>query len=710
MRNRGQLFNLLPGVLLAISSAVSAFAVAEQANSKTTAVPGKILGASEYAENCAACHGADLNGGRFAPSLKGGAFRAKWTAASPSALRKFISGQMPPASPGGLSSATYDKIVKYILLANRLPVAARSASSLPPDLKTKEAAVSTRATSDNQDPIYRAEMARRSAVAHAVPTISDEMLRSPPAKDWLSARRTDDGQAFSPLTQIDRANVKSLIPSYALALPTGTNEITPLVADGVIYLDSSGIVLAVEAVSGRILWKFERPTSKTNPVAPPISQPRGMATLADSLFVPTSDGHVIALNIHTGEVLWDHSFEVHDQGFVASPLVVHGKVIIGIGGCWNVKANATCFMAALDAKTGAEAWRFNTIPRPDEPNGDSWNGAPFDQRVGGGIWAPATYDPGTNLIYFGTGQTYYLKPLMTGSPVPTDKSAALYTDSTVALNPDTGKLAWFYQHMARDVWDMDWSFERIIATIPVAEKPRTVILTVGKLGILDVLDATSGTYLFSVDLGVQNLVTKIDALTGFKTTNPALFPDPNDYKFICPLSVGARNWPATSYDPDRHLLFVPASDSCMEFGYSPDDAFQMKFAGRPRSNGDGNYGLLSAINVDTRKLQWTSRRRASVASSALSTRGGLVFAGSQDGIFRASDSDTGEELWKVQLDSQASSSPVTFEAKGIQYIAVTTGGGNPTDLARHFVTPELDQSSGRTTLWVFALAGSASHP
>lgn len=709
------------GLAIVVSLGVAAVASGVQGTERTnTVVVSRERQA--YGQNCAACHGSNLGGGQFGPSLKDGAFRAKWS--DDDRLLDYISTAMPPANPGGLSKEVYQQLVALIRAEGEQGIASvghkspRSLSvahasaiseSVPvpakADPENKSAGAEVAADGppvDNHDALYQAEIARRSSILQAIGNVSEAQLRGAASgSDWTSIRRTDDGQAFSPLTEINRRNVRVLRPVYALALPTGTNEIAPLVIGGVMFINSNGTVMAIEAQTGEILWRFDRPVP-SGQVGAPISQPRGLAIFEDKLFVPTIDRHVIALDIRSGKVLWDHLVEASGQiGFTGSPLVVHGKVIMGTTGCVDTKVK--CFLAALDARTGAEAWRFYTIPQPDELNGDSWNGAAYDRRGGGSIWGPTTYDPDSNLIYFGTGQTYNITTLMTTSSVPNPTNAGLYTDSTLALNPDTGKLVWFYQHMARDLWDLDWSFERIIATIAVEGKPRKVVMTMGKLGILDVLDAASGSYIFSVDLGVQNLVTSIDPKTGAKTTDPKLDPQANQWKFICPLSNGVRSWPGASYDPQRHLLFVAASDSCMDFGYVPGEGFDLRFRARTRANGDGKYGFLAAIDLDTRKVKWSMRRRASMSSATLSTRGGIVLAGSNDTQFGASDSDTGQELWKIRLDGNASATPVTFVAQGVQYIAVTTGGGNPNDWSRQYLTPEINRPPSRTTLWVFAL-------
>ncbi len=232
---------------------------------------------------------------------------------------------------------------------------------------------------------------------------------------------------------------------------------------------------------------------------------------------------------------------------MAARIVAKGKVIIGTS--LGINTGGGNFIVGLDATTGKEAWRFSTIARPGEPGGDSWNGAPFEQRFGAGVWTSGSYDPARNLVYFGTGNTYDVGTLMLPQARAGESKDALYTDSTLALDPGTGKLVWHSQHMKRDVWDLDWVFEQSLLTLPVNGKPTELVVTGGKTAIFDAMDRATGKYVFSRDLGLQNIVTAIDPVTGEETTNPALEPEPGKTKLLCPNSNGARNWPTTAFDP-----------------------------------------------------------------------------------------------------------------------------------------------------------------
>jgi alcohol dehydrogenase (cytochrome c) len=209
-----------------------------------------------------------------------------------------------------------------------------------------------------------------------------------------------------------------------------------------------------------------------------------------------------------------------------------------------------CFIVGLDADSGKEHWRFHTIARPGQPGGDSWNGAPVAERFGGGVWTAGSYDPQLGLVYFGVGNTYdtatLIEPRSGASGVSSNDG--LYTDSTVALRPDSGALAWYYQHQKRDVWDLDWVFEQSLVSLEVNGHARKLVVTGGKTAMFDALDAATGTFVFPQDLGVQNAVTKVDPVTGEKTVNHALQPQAGKAALLCPNSVGARNWLATALE------------------------------------------------------------------------------------------------------------------------------------------------------------------
>ncbi len=650
-------------------------------------------GQAAYEAHCASCHGSRLEGG-FAPSLSDAAFKARW-AGRAAALAEHVTRQMPPASPGALDPADYARITRMIVAHNRLGGGEM--------LSEGDRSGGQEAIEANEDAAAAVERERRGHLLAAMRPVDDAMLRSPPAADWLHWRRSYDAQGHSPLTGINRGNVRRTKLVWSLSLPAGTNQITPLVHDGVMFVDSAGTVMAIEAATGTLLWSHARPAS-VRPLGPPVSQPRGMAIMGSALIVPTLDNHVLALDAASGRLLWDHLIEASDGvlRLTGAPLVVGGRILQGVAGCAGARYPGGCFIVALDGADGRELWRFHTIARPGTRDGDSWNGAPLAERFGGSVWSAGSFDPSTGLVYFGAGQTYHIDPLMRPGGSNSD---ALYTDATLALDPEDGRLVWHYQHLARDVWDLDWSYERILATIRFRGQPHRVVMTMGKLGILDVLDAATGAWLFSRDLGLQDVVSGIDPSTGRKAIRPEAEPVRNVERAMCPFPSGVRNFPATSYDPARHMLFVPAVESCMTYVWRPGGDWDIAYRLLPRPGSDGKFGHLAAIALDG-KPDWRARNRAPQSSATLSTASGLLFEGARDRMFRARDSATGRVLWSTRLSAQPNAFPISFAVDGRQFVAVTAGGGGPSDAAWQALTPEIRNIGGATTLFVFAPDGA----
>jgi alcohol dehydrogenase (cytochrome c) len=674
------------------------------------AARGKI----SYQGYCASCHGGNLDDGQFGPPVKGTVFRAQWHEQSAAALETFVATRMPPSGSVGLDSQAYADIDAYLLQQNGEPagvselVAARAPPSTPGGAGARSRSGYSIGLA-NQDALYRqAEAANAATLAHVQP-VSDAMLRDPPAADWLMWRRTYDSQGFSPLTQINRGNVAHLQVAWSLALPISTNEITPLVHDGVLFIESADTIEALDAASGRQLWQYVRalPASLHNGRA---AHMKAMAIYQDLLYAATADGHIVALDVHNGNVRWDHEVIATGEGVTidGGPIIVNGKVIMGVS--LGVNTAGGDFIVGLDAHSGAQLWRFNTIAQPGQPGGDSWNGAPFNQRYGSGVWTAGSYDSDLNQVYFGTGNTYDVGTLLQPRDPPGGSRDALYTDSTLALDPDTGKLDWFYQHFNGDVWDQDWVFEQTLLTLPIDGRAHRLLVTGGKLAIFDALDRDGGRYEFSKDAGLQSLVTRVDPHTGRKTFDPALTPIGGKNYLICPSTMGARNWPATSYDPSTDVLYVPLFENCMNFSWVPRPPAEVAAGGDdqrratvPRPDSDGNFGRIEAINLRTGQIVWTHRQRAALASSMLASAGGVLFSGSHDRVFRAYDEATGQSLWQIGLDASPNSSPITYVAHGVQYVAVVAGGGGALDAGTGIVTPEIVAPTASTTLWVFRL-------
>jgi alcohol dehydrogenase (cytochrome c) len=690
-------------------------------------------GQTVYAESCALCHGPHLNDGQFGPPVKGATFKARWHDQLPEALWASIIKRMPPASPGSLDGRAYTDVAAFLLRENgeaagtaelAAPsgaVLAATAAQVPAASEHALPANAGGARLENQDATYQAAMAARTALLRRLTPVSDAMLRAPAAGDWLMWRGSYATLAYSRLDQINKQTVRNLGVAWTLALPPSANETAPLIHDGVLFVESGNTVEAINATDGSILWQYIRALPEELHSGRDARM-RGLAIYGENLYAPTADGHIVALDLRSGDLRWDYAVVSSELGsrpglfdgayfhISGGPLLVHGKVIVGVS--LGINTGGGDFIVGLDARNGHELWRFNTIARPGQPGGDSWNGAPVGERFGSGVWSIGSYDPDLNLVYFGTGNTYDVGTLL--SPRAHRKLSnndALYTDSTLALDADSGKLSWYYQHMNRDVWDLDWAFEQSLITLPINGKPTKLLVTGGKSAIFDAVNRVDGHYAFSRDLGLQNLVMRIDPTTGRKIINPALEPQAGRTDLVCPTATGARSWPTTAIDPTSGHLYAPLVDNdCMDYSWVERDASNvasggqdMRLRARPKPGNDGHFGRIDAIDLSTGQLLWSKRQRAPVASSLLASAGGLVFSGARDRRLRAYDAANGNVLWQLVLNASPSSSPATYSVDGIQYLVVIAGGGGAFDSGTRSLTPEIVDPPAGTTLWVFKL-------
>ena len=686
--------------------------------SQTQAVPTYTVeqakqGEALYQQRCTLCHGAGLTGASFGPPLKGQAFSQKWAGRSIFDLFSLTRSTMPPDQAGGLGNAAYAQLIAYILQANGV-AAGDSPLPLRDELLAAQRLPGTpqvqpgRVRSDFGGPlsadIELPSWPTKPSPLDAIREVTDALLISPPDGDWLTWRRTQDQQGFSPLTQIDGKNVGALRVAWSLALPPGPNEMEPLLHDGVLFVAAYGDhVLALDAKTGDQLWHYQRHL----PESARPSFKRNMALYGDKLYVGTSDVHVVALAVRTGKVVWDRAIANPGEGFMLTggPLVARGKVMQGLTG---IGIAGGAYIQALDAETGEPAWRFYSIPRPGEAGNETWNDIPLPERSGGSVWIAGSYDAQLNLAFFGPAPTYDTGRLRHASDKQGINNDALYTDSTIALNPDTGKLVWYYQHAQNDQWDYDWAFERQIVNLPVNGKNKKVVVTGGKIALWDALDAANGNYIFSYDMGLQTLISHIDPKTGKKTIDPALTPGPGRKVELCPHAGGAKSWLPSSYNPRTDVMFVPIVESCMDLVASGPEPWRglraAQFSVRPPPDSDGRYGRVEAIDLRRQKSLWSTRQRAPQTTGVLATAGGLVFAGAVDRWFSAMDEVTGKVLWKVRLSDVPSSSPISYAVDGKQYVAMVVGYGGPQSSTFPKLTPEITLPVSRSSaIWVFSL-------
>ncbi len=543
--------------------------------------------------------------------------------------------------------------------------------------------------------------------------VTDAMLQHPPAADWLSFRRTLDDWGYSPLEEIDAGNVKRLHEVWSAPLEGSTIEATPLVHDGVMYLPLPGDkILAFDAATGKQLWSFAR---KYPEGAGRGGTKRNIAIYGDLLYSTSGDGVLFAVDARTGKQVWEVKLTGR-ANTSSGPIIANGKVISGRA-CAPDAGPEGCVMVANDARTGKELWRTWTIAKPGTPENATWGDVPWEKRNQVGTWMPPSYDPALNLVYFGTTVTGPTpKYLLAGN----DKTY-LYHDSTLALDADTGKIVWYYQHII-DQWDFDHPFERILVNTEVSPDPQTVtwinpklkpgerreVLTgiPGKTGIVYTLDRRTGEFLWAEPTVRQNVVSSIDGATGKVTMNPATqFTKDDQTLAVCPAYTGGKDWMPGSYSPKTGLIYEPLENLCSTVTSAGPKSGIGRLGMRINYSahlppGETDIGQIRAISVSTGKTAWIYRQRPATMALVV-TAGGLVFDGDAAGGFRALDAGTGKVLWETHLGGSVSGIPISYGAGGKQYVAVATG---PSAETRDFVrfAPEIKVGNEKT-LHVFAL-------
>jgi alcohol dehydrogenase (cytochrome c) len=660
-----------------------------------------VAGQEVYEQRCASCHGYNLEGFELAPSLSGNFFSRRWGDGTADNLARNVQ-RMPP-NETGLSEEEAVNVLSYILSRNGVEA---GSLALPADLDLlarytipAQELVDSRFTPRLPSFATNGPLMPVSRLDDLTP-VTNDLLLEPPDDDWLVWRRTHANLGHSPLDEINKENVDDLRLSWTWSLPPGANMMTPIVHDGVMFTLSSGdVVQAIDATTGDLLWAYQHELEGEKP----SESKKGVAIWEDKIIVGTSDIKLIALEAKTGRLAWEHEINTNgelDHRFKSAPMVVNDKAIFGLVGQMAVAGGN--FIVAIDLNSGEEAWRFYTIARPDELYGNSWNGLSLEERTGGSVWTPGSYDPDTNLVYFGPAPTYDTVTMREFKNVPGTTTDALYTNSTIALDADSGELVWHFQHVKNDLLDLDWAFERQIMELPVNGEMRKAVVTGGKAAIFEAMDAVTGEYLFSVDLDMQNVFSEIDPRTGEKTMFPGAVLQPGEEtpglakNGVCPDALGARNMQTTSYNPATKMLYVPMQDTCI------NNITNRRWQKYPDPEQDGLWGLVKAVNLETREVEWTTRQFGPPASGHLTTDSGLLFRGTIDRLFQAVDQENGEVLWQQRLDNAPTSYPITYRVDGKQYVAVATNSGSYFANGMERTTGITNSPTG-ASLWVFAL-------
>jgi alcohol dehydrogenase (cytochrome c) len=499
--------------------------------------------------------------------------------------------------------------------------------------------------------------------------------------NWLTYSGTFMSQRYSTLNQITPTNVKNLELQWVYqARSLEKYEVTPLVVDGVMYaIQNPNDVVALDAVTGRVFWTFShRPADTARPCCGRLS--RGVAILGDTLYMGTIDARLIAIDARNGKPLWNVQVGKPESGYAIThaPLVIKDKVIVGTaGGEYGIRG----YIAAYDAKTGREAWRFYTIPGPGEPGNETWGGDSW-KTGGASVWVTGSYDPETNLTFWGIGNP---GPDWNGDSRAGDN---LYSDSVVALDADTGKLKWYYQFSPHDEFDYDAVQVPVLVDMEWQGRPRKLMMWANRNGLFYVLDRTNGQFLMGKPF------VKVTWMDGFdEKGRPKKLASAASSKtgtLIFPGNQGGTNWYNPSYSPRTGLFYIPAWDDYssnfvkVEQEYVEGRTFG---GGGPRPTGPNavaggfnysregdTYGAVRAIDPKTGEKKWDFKMSDVTDAGILTTASDLLFSGGREGYFFALDARNGNLLWRAAVGGRVMSGPMTYSVNGRQYVAVC--GGN----------------------------------
>ena len=507
---------------------------------------------------------------------------------------------------------------------------------------------------------------------HLLRKTADDRYRAVTSqRDWPTYHGDPSGNRYTTLTQIDKTNVSRLAPRWVFPLSNVTQvENTPIVVEGIMYVSSANEVYALDAGSGRQIWRYRRPRTAGLAGNAAIGFNRGVAISGERLFMLTDNAHMIAIGRFNGDLLWETDMADWHQNYngTSAPLAVGNLVISGTaGGDEGVRG----FVAAYDAATGKEAWRFWTVPNPGEPGSETWQGKLTEHR-GGASWMTGTYDPQLDLVYWPTGNP--------GLDYNGDERQGdnLYSDSILALEARTGKLRWYFQFTPHDIHDWDAQEPPVLVDTNWQGQPRKLLLQANRNGFFYVFDRTNGQLLLAKQfLKNLNWAKGIDA-KGRPILND-LKVNENGEIYVCPGFQGGTNWFSTSFNPATGLYYFQALERCNLF-LKRDMEWQagkgfMGGTARP-APGENFTKSLRAINIQTGEIVWDLPQisgAATASAGVISTASGLVFFGENSGAFMAADATTGKVLWEFPTNQTWKASPMTYVFDNKQYIAIAAG-------------------------------------
>jgi alcohol dehydrogenase (cytochrome c) len=655
-------------------------------------------GKRQYETRCVGCHGGDGLGGGHGPAIAGVARpRAISKTEVMDVIRKGIPDRGMPAFQVSVEEA--NALADYVmsLKARAKATSVEGPASLTATVRLRDGRtidgilknesnfdlqlLSTEGklyllTKDQVAEIVRSEASTPPAEAPIRPTseqgVSFEEVAHPKPGTWPTYDGNLNGNRFSPLSQINTGNVNSLAPKWMFTLKGASRalQVTPVVVDGVMYVTWVNEAYALDARSGREIWHFSRPRSQNLAGDAAGGINRGVAVRGDRVFMVTDNAHLLALHRFTGRLLWD--IEMADSsenyGSTSAPLVVNDLVIAGLSGG---DEGARGFLSAYKISTGERVWRFWTIPARGEPGAETWIGRALEHGCGS-TWFTGTYDSEARILYWPTGNPC---PDYNGDERRGDN---LYTDSVVALDPDSGKLKWYYQFTPHDVHDWDAAETPMLVNAEFGGQPRKLLLQGNRNGFFYVLDRLTGKLLLA-----EPFVKKLTWAKGIGADGrPQLLPgnEPTiEGQLTCPAVAGAANWPSSAYDSTTGLFYMFAEESCNIYTKNDEwwQAGKSFYGGGTRRASREQQGgkFLKAIDIQTGKTAWEIPNIGGgiLGSGLMATAGGLIFYGDGYGAFVAADARNGEPLWHFDTSQNFKAGPMTYTVDDVQYIGMAAG-------------------------------------
>jgi alcohol dehydrogenase (cytochrome c) len=507
-------------------------------------------------------------------------------------------------------------------------------------------------------------------VAGKIDARTEDLTVQPAGANWISYNGDYSGRRYSSLHQINPANVAQLRAEWVFhAQNSNRLEVTPVVVNGLMLVTAANEATALDARTGRMVWHHSRPNTEGLIDDASSHHNRGVAVWHDRVYMETDNAHLLCLDVRSGNLMWDVAYADWNKnyGATSAPLVVKDKVLVGTsGGDDGVRG----FIAAFDAMTGKLDWRFWTIPGPAEFGSESWPGKMY-LHGGATTWMPGTYDPSLNLIYWGTSNP---SPDFNDDVRPGD---GLYTDCVLALDPDTGKLKWYFQFTPDDLFDYDAVETPMLIDEVYQGQTRKLLVQANRNGYLYILDRTNGKFLSAIPfLENINWASGIDQQgrpirTGVRPTAEGTR--------VCPGYAGATNWYAPSYNESTHMVYFLSLEHCQIYFSNPTEEFQegktFYSTGVKRIPTEHAQKTLVAYSLDTGSFAWKDAQtgRGRSAAGTMSTAGDLLFFGDDAGSFEAVDAHTGKALWHFNTGQDISASPMTYAVEGKQYVAIAAG-------------------------------------